>query len=129
MLINSSTNPFFNASCILCADNHTILHFVSTGKCDLSQKEIDHFISWTKDNKLHLNPSKCYSITFAFKEINPPQLSISDHVLNDVETVKLLEVILTADTKLKEHANTTVNYSGYSNDIVWNAYLTLTFST
>ena len=68
--------------------------------CSL-QPSLDSLSSWSQENKLQLNPTKCQAmrVYFGNKEIPDDDLFIADQQLAVVDKVKLLGVIIRDDLK------------------------------
>ena len=67
------------------------------------QNNIDSLVSWSTKNKMPFNRTKCEVIVFNQGATPLPQYSISDHLLQCVDTTKYLGVVLQSDLKFKKH--------------------------
>ncbi|XP_033096907.1 uncharacterized protein LOC117101127 [Anneissia japonica] len=61
---------------------------------------------WASGSNMKLNPKKCCTMDISFSKRNfiPSSISLNDHVLKAVDTVKVLGVMLQANLKWDSHA-------------------------
>ena len=69
------------------------------------QSQLQCLYSWTLENSMKLNPSKCYSMSFSFSKqlFQPPVFYIDNIALPSLNVVKILGVMIEADLKWNAH--------------------------
>ena len=62
---------------------------------------------WSQSNNMSLNPSKCFTLHVTFMKNPPPPevLTINDSILCNVQSIKILGVIIQSDLKWNLHVN------------------------
>ena len=107
-----------------------------TGENDYMQSEINHLSQWCTDNKMLINSSKTKLMNVSLdRNLLLPNLTLDLTVLPTVTSMKLLGVIFSASTSVKEHGDYIVRRcssgmaairrlrrSGISGNDLWLAY-------
>ena len=87
------------------ADDTTVSQIVAPSCPSSLQQGVEEISSWSCENHLHLNHSKCKEISTCFKRSPPSYPHIISHGLEfeQVSTAKILGVTFTHDFKWNDH--------------------------
>ena len=81
-------------------DDLTLASNVTDSATNTLQDDLDNFVSWSTNNNLTLNPSKCQGLQVCFMRAPPtPTLCIDDVPLDFVKCAKILGIWLQEDLK------------------------------
>ena len=95
-------------------DSETIKFVDDTTSFDISnemnnrlQDSANYINDWSRDNDMCLNRTKTKEMIICFKKdyVPPPNIIIDDEVIEQVNTFKLLGVIITSDLKWSSHVD------------------------
>lgn len=103
--INDIPSLFLSSESLLYADDLKIMKIIANSQdCNDLQFDLNVLLKWTKENKLHLNLSKCKVMSFfRKKECVEFLYSIGDHKLERVTTFKDLGVIFDQKLNFRDH--------------------------
>ena len=75
------------------------------GKAGVIQEVVSDFDTWSNNNNMSLNPTKCMSMTVCFSQdpVLPPPVCIANKQLAEVNVVKILGVQISSDLKWSIH--------------------------
>lgn len=111
IFINDVIDCFKFAHCLLYADDMKIFAPISNlSDCYKLQCDLDRFCSWSIDNKLLLNVSKCRIISF-FRKRSPilQQYLLYNTAIDRVEFISDLGVVFCFDLSFTKHINSIIN--------------------
>ena len=141
-LINEFPSLGSNSKLLAYADDLILLHHVDNSNSDHLQDEIFKIVDWVSSLKLSINVSKFKSITFSRVPVNPPPLILNNVIVPDTNSIKFLGVIFHSSTKWDLHIASILSKASRNmylvktlwlhkspSHIVWQAYLSLVFST
>ena len=87
------------------ADDTTVLEIVPPSKQSALQQAIDFISTWSQDNRLQLNPSKCKELHSCFKSSPPAHsaVELDGFVFERVNSAKVLGITISDDFKWNDH--------------------------
>jgi hypothetical protein len=85
------------------------------------QSDVSDLYTWSQENHLKLNPSKCKSMQFCFKKSPPqaPSLLIGDNELEVVSETKLLGLWVQNDLKWDKQVKTMVSKGSHASAFIF----------
>ena len=110
VLINDLRLPDGSFAVWKFADDTTVSDIVAPSKQSALQQAVDSISTWSQDNCLQLNPSKCKELKSCFKSSPPTHspVELDGFVFERVDSAKLLGVTISDDFKWNDHIfNTT----------------------
>ena len=87
------------------ADDTTVSEIVPPSKQSAPQQAVDFISTWSQDNRLQLNPSKCKELQSCFKRSPPTHspVELDGFVFERVNSAKVLGVTISDDFKWNDH--------------------------
>ena len=91
-------------------DSKLYLPLVQSDSTHLLQHDLDNLITWTTDNQMELNNTKCKAMRISRKN-TPAQTnySINGHIIEQVTNFKDLGVVVSKDLSWSQHINSIVS--------------------
>ena len=86
-------------------DDMTIAESITRGAISEVQPTLDNLVQWCDENNMRLNVKKCHTmrVYFGKTDLLPLSVTLADHSLNQVKSVKILGVTVQSDLKWGEH--------------------------
>lgn len=105
--VNDIVQCFRHSHCSLFADDLKIYRQVNIQEdVALLQSDLDALQNWCDRNKMALNVSKCYHITFTRKKRPiPSTYSLNGTLIDQVKNIRDLGIVISSDLSFTEHIN------------------------
>ena len=105
MLINDLRLPDGSFAMWKFADDTTVSEIVPPSKQSALQQAVDFISSWSQENRLQLNPSKCKELQSCFKRSPPTHspVELDGLAFESVNSAKVLGVTIRDDFKWNDH--------------------------
>ena len=105
VLINDISLPDGSFAMWKFADDTTVSEIVPPSKQSAFQQAVDFISTWSQDNHLQLNPSKCKELQSCFKRSPPTHspVELDGLVFERVNSAKVLGVTISDDFKWNDH--------------------------
>ena len=88
----------------------TYLSYVQSDSTNLLQHDLDNLITWTTDNQMELNNTKCKAMRISRKNTRAQtNYSINGHIIEQVTNFKDLGVVVSKDLSWSQHINSIVS--------------------
>lgn len=109
LVMDSYHMKFDDNNYIMYADDVTLLIDCSQVSHDTTQNEIDHFLSWTSNNGLSINSSKCHLMNLVNNKLNHfEEVNILGATIVHENSVKILGLTIDDNLTWKPHLNSTI---------------------
>ena len=105
VLINDLRLPDGSFAMWKFADDTTVSEIVPPSKQSALQQAVDFISSWSQENRLQLNPSKCKELQSCFKRSPPTHspVELDGLAFESVNSAKVLGVTIRDDFKWNDH--------------------------